>query len=87
MSRHFSLESDACGEGYQSPADVEVNMHRLASLGLEIHVTEMDVSLPTAMRPAFTRLIERNGMAVGAPECVGFGRAAWQRDCGASEAG
>ena len=41
----FKLHNDACSEGYQSPAAIEANMHKLASLGLEIHVTEMDVQL------------------------------------------
>eukprot|EP01045_Picozoa_sp_COSAG04_P011712 COSAG04_NODE_763_length_10502_cov_4.002788_8_plen_512_part_00 len=45
LEMHFSLDNDACNEGYQSPAAVEANMHKLASLGLEVHVTEMDVKV------------------------------------------
>jgi endo-1,4-beta-xylanase len=50
------LEMHVSVDGYPQPQDVLANMRRLAALGLEVQITEMDVKIQNDPRPLQVRL-------------------------------
>ena len=73
------LEMHVSIDGYPPPRDVLVNMKRLAALGLEVQITEMDVKIQDDPRPMQVRLdseaqIYRNMLStcLSVKQCTAF---------------
>jgi endo-1,4-beta-xylanase len=73
------LQMHVSVDGYPPPQDVLANMKRLAALGLEVQITEMDVKIQDAPRPMQERLaveaqIYRDmlGACLAVKQCTAF---------------